>query len=382
MITDPFAVFAVLICIEALILLLKKPLARLYYYIPPLVWMYFVPMILTTMGVLPGTSIVYDYLNSYALPAALLLIMLSSSIKGITRIGPQSILAMLVGSLGIILGSILGYVIFKQYLPSDMWGALASLSASWMGGSANMMAVFESFNAPPEYLSPVIIVDTVIAYVWLALLIYLAKYQRSIDSRNGVSSELMSFLYGRAENVKEERGKQITIKSLIALAFIAVIFVYLTTKISKYMPTFEGISSFVWVIVIITAIGIALSFTRARELGGGSTAGYLLLYLFLVSVGAKSNLADIGATPAVFGWGMVTLAVHIVLLLLLIKLMKLPMFLFASASMANIGGTASASVVAGVYNGSLIPIAVIISVFGYVIGTYGGLLVGIVCSAL
>ncbi len=382
MITEPFAVFAVLICIEALILLLKKPLAKLYYYIPPLVWMYFVPMLLTTMGVLPGASIVYDYLNSYALPAALLLIMLSSSIKGITKIGPQSILAMLVGSLGIILGSILGYVIFKPYLPSDMWGALASLSASWMGGSANMMGVFESFNAPPEHLSPVIIVDTVIAYVWLALLIYLAKYQRSIDSRNGVSSEIMSFLYGRAENVKEERGKPITIKSLIALALLAAVFVYLTTMISRYMPTFEGISSFVWIIVIITAIGVALSFTRARELGGGSTIGYLLLYLFLVSVGAKSNLADIGATPAVFGWGMVTLSVHIILLLLLIKLMKLPMFLFASASMANMGGTASASVVAGVYNGSLIPIAVIISVLGYVIGTYGGLLVGIVCSAL
>lgn len=231
-------------------------------------------------------------------------------------------------------------------------------------------------------LSPVIIVDTVVAYVWLALLIYLAKYQRSFDSKNGVSKELMSFLYGRAENVKEEGKKPMTAKSLAILALLAVVFVYATTLISEYMPTFEGISSFVWVVVIITAIGVALSFTRARELGGGSTSGYLLLYLFLVSVGAKSNLADIGATPAVFGWGVVTLLVHILLLLLVVRLLKLPMFLFASASMANLGGTASASVTAGVYNGSLIPIAVIISVLGYVIGTYGGLLVGVVCSSL
>jgi len=382
MITDPFALLAVLIGIEALILLLKKPLAKLYYYIPPLVWMYFVPMLFTTLGVLPSSSIVYDHINSYILPAALLLIMVSSSIKGITKIGPHAVLAMLVGSLGIILGSILGYVVFRQYLPPEMWRALASLSASWMGGSANMMGVFESFNTPPEFLSPVIIVDTVVAYVYLALLIYLAKYQKSFDSKNRVSDELMSFLYGRAERVKDEGKNPVSAKSLSALALLAALFVYLTTMISRYMPTFEGISSFVWVIVIITAIGVALSFTKARELGGGSTSGYLLLYLFLVSVGAKSNLSDIGATPAVFGWGMVTLSVHILLLLLLVRALKLPMVLFSSASMANIGGTASASVVTGVYNGALIPIAVIISVLGYVIGTYGGLLVGVVCSAL
>jgi Predicted integral membrane protein len=107
-----------------------------------------------------------------------------------------------------------------------------------------------------------------------------------------------------------------------------------------------------------------------------------MLYLFLISIGAKSNLADIGATPAVFGFGVVTLVVHILLLLVLAKFLRLPMFLFASASMANIGGTVSASVVARVYNSSLIPIAVIISVLGYVMGIYGGLLVGLICGAL
>jgi uncharacterized membrane protein len=169
---------------------------------------------------------------------------------------------------------------------------------------------------------------------------------------------------------------------MIALILLAVVVIPSVALISRFMPKFEGISSFVWVIIIVTAVGVMLSLSRLKNIGGSSTSGYLLLYLFLISVGAKSSLADIGATPAVFGFGVVTLSIHIVLLLLVIKLMKMPMFLFASSSMANIGGTASASVVGGVYNSSLVPISVIQSVIGYVVGTYGGLLVGAICGML
>jgi len=382
MITNPIAVLAVLVAVEAIILLMKKPLAKLYYYVPALVWMYFVPMVLTTLGVLPSSSVIYDRINAYVLPASLLLIMLSSNVKGISKIGFQSVFAMLVGSAGIILGSLLGYLLFRGYMPSDMWKALASLSASWIGGSANMMGVFQSFQAPSDYLSPIIIVDTVVAYVWLPLLIYLSRYQESFDRRNGVSREVIDFMHQRADEVKEGSGRKMSLWSMIALILLAAVVVPSVTLISRFMPKFEGISSFVWVIIIVTAVGVMLSLTKLKNVGGSSTSGYLLLYLFLISVGAKSSLADIGATPAVFGFGIVTLSVHIALLLIVIKLMKMPMFLFASSSMANIGGTASASVVGGVYNSSLVPISVIQSVIGYVVGTYGGLLVGAICGML
>ena len=382
MITNPIAVLAVLVAVEAIILLMKKPLAKLYYYVPALVWMYFVPMILTTLGVLPSSSVVYDSINAYVLPASLLLIMLSSNVRGISKIGFQSVFATLVGSAGIILGSLLGYLLFRGYMPSDMWKALASLSASWMGGSANMMGVFQSFQAPSDYLSPIIIVDTVVAYVWLPLLIYLSRYQESFDRRNGVSREVMDFMHQRADEVKEDSARKMSLRSMIALILLAVVVIPSVALISRFMPKFEGISSFVWVIIIVTAVGVMLSLTKLKNIGGSSTSGYLLLYLFLISVGAKSNLADIGATPAVFGFGVVALSIHIVMLLLVIKLMKMPMFLFASSSMANIGGTASASVVGGVYNSSLVPISVIQSVIGYVVGTYGGLLVGAICGML
>jgi uncharacterized membrane protein len=382
MITNPIAVLIVLVAVEAIILLMKKPLAKLYYYVPALVWMYFVPMILTTLGVLPSSSVVYDSINAYVLPASLLLIMLSSNVRGISKIGFQSVFATLVGSAGIILGSLLGYLLFRGYMPSDMWKALASLSASWMGGSANMMGVFQSFQAPSDYLSPIIIVDTVVAYVWLPLLIYLSRYQESFDRRNGVSREVMDFMHQRADEVKEDSARKMSLRSMIALILLAVVVIPSVALISRFMPKFEGISSFVWVIIIVTAVGVMLSLTKLKNIGGSSTSGYLLLYLFLISVGAKSNLADIGATPAVFGFGVVALSIHIVMLLLVIKLMKMPMFLFASSSMANIGGTASASVVGGVYNSSLVPISVIQSVIGYVVGTYGGLLVGAICGML
>ncbi len=382
MITDPKAILFVLVVIEVIILSLEKPLEKIYRYIPAMVWMYFVPMIMTTAGVLPISSSVYDYLNLYVLPAALLLIMLSSSIKGISRMGFQSLIAMLTGSSGIILGSILGYVIFKPYLPSDMCGALAALSASWMGGSANMMGVFESFGAKPELLSPIIIVDTIVAYLWLPLLIYLSRYQERFDRWNNVSDEIMDYMQDIAERIRDDKKHPMTIRSVLLMICIVIPLVYISTLTSKFLPLFEGISSFIWVIIIVTFMGTLLSLTRAHKIGGSSKAGYLLLYLFLISVGAKSSLTDIYATPAVFGFGMVTISVHIILLLAVIRVMKMPMFLFASASMANMGGTASASVVAGAYNRSLVPIAIIISVLGYVVGTYGGLLVGVICSML
>jgi uncharacterized membrane protein len=382
MISNSAAVFAVLVGIEILILLLKKPLKKLYDYIPPLVWMYFIPMFFTTAGILPSSSVVYEFINSYLLPASLFLIMLSSSIRGISKIGFQSVLAMLVGTLGMIMGSILGYIIFKSYLPPEGWKALAALSASWIGGSANMMGVFESFRAPPELLSPIIIVDTVVAYIWLPLLIFLSRFQKSFDSRVGVNDEVMEYMGEKAKSIKIGENAKPTLKSLMILVPITFSAVCIVSLLSKYLPSFEGISSFVWVIVLITALGVLLSLTKAQDILGSSSSGYLLLYLFLISIGAKSSLVDLGATPAVFGFGFVALSVHVVLLLLLIKVLKMPMFLFASASMANIGGTASASVVASVYNKSLIPIAIIISVLGYVTGMYGGLIVGGICSML
>ncbi|HNT33992.1 MAG TPA: DUF819 family protein [bacterium] len=357
----------------------------LFRFLPPLVWAYFLPMIGTTFSITPADSTLYGFLRKVLLPFLMVLLLLSTDIKAIWRLGPLAIATMLFGSVGVVVGAVISFSIFKGFLPAESWKGIAALSGSWIGGSANMAAIAESVKASPDLYAPLIVVDTVVGYAWLGILLALVGQQDRIDLKMRAKTAI---LHSIAQHLAAEDGKMrrpLTVKDFTAIVAVGFVVSTLAMKLGGVLPEVSNvISTFTWGILILTFLGIVLSFTRLRQLefAGAGSIGYGCLYILLASIGAQADLRAVINTPQYILLGVVWMGIHAVLLFVGAWILRSPMFLVATGSMANIGGTSSGPVVAAAYQPSLAPVGLLLAVLGGVIGTPLGILVAWICSKL
>jgi len=355
------------------------------------------PTLATTFGVIPAVSPVYDWMRDYLLPFSLFILMVTADLPAIIKVGPKALAVMLFGSLGVILGSVVAYAIFEKWLPPEAWKGMAALSGSWIGGSGNFAAIKEAVAAPDSIIGPIIVVDTAVAYSWMGVLLFLANYQQPLDRLLGGSSEVLQDLNRRMKDYQESQQRPIAVSDLfliIALGFGgAVISQSLAGKLyglthaalQQNLPLVDSIfTEFTWLIILLSTGGILLSFTPLRRLeaAGASKVGYVALFLFLTSIGAKANLAGLLAAPVLLLTAVVWIFFHIFFLFAGARLIKAPMFLVAIGSQANIGGPASAPIVAAAYYEAMAPVGVLMGVLGYLVGNYGGLLCALLLRLL
>lgn len=403
LIGDPVVLLAFLSGIVALIYWLSTlpALEKLFTYCPPLIWMYFVPMVTTTLGITPDSSALYSpFMSRVVLPAILVLLLIPTDVKAVTKLGSKAVLMMLFATTGIVVGAIGSFGLFNTIMPSaipeDTWKGIAALAGSWIGGSTNMFAVLESVGTPPNIIGPLVIVDTVLAYSWLGLLIALVPHQDKIDRKfkadTSTIEEVSAKLLTEEEN-KARAPKTADIAFMLGIALIvsqlAMVLgnpvFHLFDEILGLKALSQVVSSYAWGILIITAAGLLLSMTKVRDLGfcGASSIGYVGLYLLLTTYGARANLVAILEVPVFFGIGAVWMAVHVAFLYAGFRILRVPVFLAATSSMANIGGTASAPVVAAAYNQSMAPVGLLMAILGGVLGTPLALFViGTACRAI
>ncbi|MGI9175793.1 MAG: DUF819 domain-containing protein [Rhodothermales bacterium] len=379
LITEPTALFAFLAGLLGLIFWLSTldPLKPFFERLPPVIWAYFVPMIATTLGITPAASPVYDWVARYLLPLSLFLLMLTVDVPAIIRLGPMALAMMAVGTLGIVIGGPVAYLLFGGFLPPDAWQGFATLSGSWIGGTANMVAIQQSVGAPDALLGPIIVVDTVVGYGWMGVLIFLSSFQERFDQRIGARTSAIEAMNARLAELDTER-RIVTIPDLAMIVGLAFAATALSVALGGRMPALGDptiISQSTWAILIAVTLGLLLSFTPMRRLErpGASRIGYLALYLLLTTIGAKADLAAVLEAPIYLLAGVVWIAIHIGLLFLAAKLLRAPLFFVATGSMANIGGAASAPVVAGVYHPAMAPVGLLMAVAGYILGIYAAL---------
>jgi uncharacterized membrane protein len=385
MIHSPAGIVAVLLLIEGTLLFLAswRRTEKVFHFLPVMFWIYFVPMLANTFGIIPGESetAVYGVITRYGLPGSLVLLLLSSDVAAITRLGKAALAVMLAGSLGIVLGGPVIFLIFKPWLPSaDYWMGFGALSGSWIGGSANMIAVKEAIGTPQEIFLPMVVVDTICPYTWMFLLILLARYQDSFDKWNRADVSIVETLTRRHLEVEKQK-LPLTAGNGAALVVLAVAGTALSLGLAGYLPEIEKIlTTRAWPIIIATALGIGLSFTSLRELEkrGASKVGYALLYFVLASIGATTNLAALASAPVLIAAGFLWIAIHALFIMASARMLRVPLSLMAAASQANIGGAASTPVLADIYRPGLAPVGLLLAVLGNIIGTY----LGIVCSVL
>lgn len=327
------------------------------------------------------------------MPFSLFLLMVTTDVPTAFLVGKKAVLVMLFGTVGVIAGGPISFWLFQDWLPPDIWKGMAAISGSWIGGGANFAAIKESVQTPDGIAGAAIIVDATITFTWLGVLIYLARYPKLLDGLYKSDTRMIDELDQRLQSLKESSSRTastIDVIMIIALGLIGAVFCReLAGLIFPVMnPMIEDVSynlasvfsEFTWIIILVTTVGIIGSFTGIRKIDGvgGSTFGYAALYIFFTSLGAQADLASIATMPVFLLVGVVWLIIHVCFLLLGGWLLRAPMFLVAVSSEANLGGVATAPLVASAYYRSMAPVGLLMGIFGGLIGTYCGL----VCAYL
>ena len=406
--TNDAIVFGILISILAFVFTTSKSESpfwkKFYKFIPTLLLCYFIPSIFNSLGIISGEeSNLYFVASRYLLPTSLVLLTISIDLPEIKKLGPKAIIMFLTGTVGIILGGPLAILIVSSFAPDvvggvgpdAVWRGLTTVAGSWIGGGANQAAMKEIFNVGDTLFSSMIAVDVIVANIWMAFLLYGAGINERIDAKFQADNSAITEL---KEKIEAYRAQILRIPDLtdtlkvMTVGFGVTAIAHLgadniapwITESAPWLAKFSLTSKFFWLIVLATTIALGLSFTKARELEGvgASRYGSLFLYILVATIGMKMNIMAIFENPGLFIIGLIWIAFHAILLIVVAKIIRAPFFFLAVGSQANIGGAASAPIVASAFHPSLAPVGVLLAVLGYAIGTYGAWICGILLQTI
>jgi len=375
--------------------------SKFYKVVPALLMCYLIPAILNSLGLIDDdTSQLYFVASRYLLPAALVLMTLSIDLKAIFNLGPKALIMFFAGTIGIVLGGPIAVLIISAISPETVggvgpdaiWRGLSTIAGSWIGGGANQAAMLEIYEYNPDLYGGMVLVDIVVANLWMAIVLMGIGKNEKIDKWLKADNSAIEDLKVKVSDYAKSVTRVPELPDfmiMLALAFGAVgiahwgadnISEYLLASFDVFNDSKSALSSFssqfFWMITIATAIGILLSFTKMKkyEGAGASKIGSIFIYILVATIGMKMDLTMIMDNPGLIAIGLVWILIHVIVLITTAKIIKAPYFFLAVGSQANVGGAASAPVVAAAFHPSLATVGVLLAVFGYVVGTYGAIL--------
>ncbi|MEA2049038.1 MAG: DUF819 family protein [Campylobacterota bacterium] len=379
MIENGFTYISVLMMTGASIVYIeKRSRHRLFEYLPSIVILYFVVMLFSTFGVWEKNESVttaYQTVKSNLLPAMIFLMLLLADMRQIVKLGSKMLLTFLLASLSIALGFIGMFTLFQSALGSESWKAFAALSGSWMGGTANMVAIQGALNLPDSAMGYTLLIDSIDYAIWVMILLALVPFAKRFNHWSRADTSLIDEV-GEKLAQKEEDKKAIDLASLFLLLGVSLFVAALAQQGASYLPTSDFLTSTTWVVIISTLLGMLLAMTPLAKISGSSELANIMLYLIVALIASRANFTELTQAPLYIFAGFVIIAIHSIVMVIFAKWFKLDLFTLGVASLANIGGVASAPILASAYSKSLIPIGVLMAMMGYIVGTFGGLMVG------
>ncbi len=371
----------------------EGPWAKFYKYIPALLMCYMVPAVLNTVGLISSDiSETYTVAKNYLLPTALVLMTLSIDLKSVFNLGSKALIMFFTATVGVIIGGPLAILIVQSFAPETVggvgfdaaWRGLATLAGSWIGGGANQAAMLEMYQYNDERYAAMVLVDIVVANIWMAFLLLGVGSNAKIDKWLKADSSAIEALKTKVEKFAKSIERKATLADIMVILGIGFGATALSHLVSQLMVQgFEQsslkdsvlASGFFWLVVMATTIGLVLSFTRARnyEGAGASKIGSVFVYILVATIGMKMDILKIFDDPLIILVGLIWMAIHVGLLFIVAKIIRAPYFFLAVGSKANIGGAASAPVVAAAFHPALATVGVLLAVLGYALGTYGAI---------
>ncbi|PWH81454.1 hypothetical protein DIT68_15020 [Brumimicrobium oceani] len=398
LVTDDRIVLGILTVVLALIFftasLKSKAWKSFYTIIPALFLCYMIPASLTSFNIIdPESTNLYYMASRYLLPGSLILLILSADIKSLIGLGSKSLIMFFTGTIGIILGGVFAVWIFTFISPETVggsgneatWKGLATIAGSWIGGGANQTAMLETYKYKETLFGGMILVDIVVANIWMAVILFGIGKKAKIDKWLKADSSSIDRLVVKVEDFQKKVERKTTLTDFMVITGLVFGGVALAHFAGKYLSGFflenygKGntfSSQFFWMVVISTVYGLILSFTRAKnyEGAGASKIGSVFLYILVATIGMKVDITMIFDKPLLIFVGLIWMAFHALLLIVVAKIIKAPFFFLAVGSQANVGGAASAPIVANAFHPALTTVGVLMAVVGYFIGTFGAIM--------
>ena len=373
-----------------------------YTYVPALLLCYLIPAIFNSVGLIDGNaSSLYPVARDYLLPTSLVLLCIAIDLGAILRLGPKAIIMFLTGTAGVMLGAVVAYsamgLIHPETMAGDTWRGMTTVAGSWIGGGANQAAMKEVFGVDATLFGQFVAVDVLVASLWMAVLLLLAGRASAFDHWTGADTSAIEDMRHRMEAYQAEHARNPSLTDLMVILGVGLgatgLSHFLADPLVGWLRSlppewrlqdYSLTSGFFWIVVLATTIGLLLSFTRVRRLegAGASKIGSLMLYVLVATIGMQMDIGALLDRPLLFLLGVIWISVHGGLMLLVAKLIRAPLFFLAVGSQANIGGAASAPVVASAFHPSLAPVGVLLAVLGYALGTYCAYITGLILRGM
>jgi uncharacterized membrane protein len=389
-VSSPIGVMTVLIAVVAFWFWLERSTRwKLFEYLPPLVFIYATPVLLSNFGVIPYESGAYDFLRHYGLPMFIVLMLIKVDVVAAVRIMGKGVFVMLLGSIGVVFGGVMAYKLgqtltFGDYFPlaQDSWRAFGTLAGSWIGGTGNMTAAHAGLEGTPADLTMAAAADQMIYLIWLPILLGSKSFANKFNRWARVPAGRIEAMESAAANFKSSESPP-TMTSLLYLALLAIGFTWISLGLSEVLPPVvvggaTVITAGTWLILLVTTFALLASVTPARKLPAAQPIAMAIIYVYVARVGATMDLSVvdwdkmIGFIAMAYVW----IAIHGAFILTGAWIFRVDVHTVAIASAANIGGAASAPIVAAHHRETLVPASILMALIGYALGNYLAILTG------
>ncbi len=386
MITNGFTYVAVLLFLAAALVTLEKGTGwKFFKYVPAVVLLYLISMLLCTLGVwdMAETKPAYSALKNSITYAMIFTMLLRCDIRKIIKLGPKMLLGFFTAAITIMFSFVVAFLLMKGFIGSDAWMGLGALCGSWLGGSGNMVAVQAALDISEADMGYALVIDSIDYSLWVMFLLWAIQLAPKFNKWVKADTKLLDEVSVKLAEEAKANSKPITFQSLILLLGCALLVSAIGQNIGNSLNTaLPFLDKATWTVLFITVVAIVAAITPLGKVAGSAEVSNLLLYTVVALLASRASLLELSDAPMWILTGFIILAIHGILLLVFSKLFKLDMFTMCVASLANIGGTASAPVLAGSYSGSLVPVAILMALMGYVIGTPCGILVSRIMEML
>ena len=351
----------------------KKTRWKVFDILPAIIWIFLAPIFLSNVGVIPRSSPIYGTFRSFAVPMFIVLMLLDINVREVIKVAWRGAGVMVLGAIGIVVGAVISFYLFRSGLPPDTWRGYGALAGSWIGGTGNLAAVAESLDTPGEMVGIVVLVDNFVYVFYFPIILTSKRWASSFNRFTRVSKrQIEHFNQATAEIV--EKSAEIHFKDVLTLVGFAFAAILVANELAGFFPALPPVlTERTWAILLVTTIGIGLSGTALRKVPGTMPLAMALTYIYMTMMGAQADLRNIGGAQWFLVAGFVCILVHFVFIIVGARLFRIDVSMAAVSSVSAVGGAASAPVAAAYHREELVPISIMLALIGYALGNYLGI---------
>lgn len=380
---EPIGILAVIIMVPVVFLWLERVTRwKVFDLLPAIIWIFLTPIALSNLGVIPRSSPVYDTVRSFAVPLFIVVMLLDIDVRQALKVAWRAAGVLVVGALGIVAGAVAAFALFRQGLPPDSWSGFGALAGSWIGGTGNLAAVADSLSTPPELVGIVVLVDNFVYVAYFPIILTAKRWAGPFNRFTRVSQEQIDHLAQSASEV-EKKTHEVHFRDVLTLLGVGFTVLVVANRLAALVPEVQPVlTEKTWAMLLVTTFGIALSATPLKRVPGTAPVSITLVYIYMTMMGASADLRSLGGAHWFLLAGAVSIVVHFAFIAVAARLFRVDVSMAAVASVAAVGGAASAPVAAGYHHEELVPISIMLALIGYGLGNYLGVGTAYLCHLL